>query len=448
MWKHRGLLLSVAGVLILVVALLRLTRSRDEGGTLRFSADTTTSWELKGWRRLSNKKVDWEVNYRKTPFFYHEKIGKGELILTDEGCITVFPASAQSPKTFAISSTPRLRSPSLDTYLEWATAERDPATGLPQHFKWERDNIDIGELTAAYNKPLSDAALRLDLPPDAVQIDLARKIEVAPEPKEGTAAEGGITVAARAEQEPSGIVRVTLKYYLGGHAADSVTALKLHPYLPIGQKRQVEDNQQQTYSLLRPRARAFVPRADNGTLNTLLVHGKTDAQQPVDTALSNKLRSMASFFNSSQEPLGEPIEEVCYLTPTTEGRAKTTPTVLRFPVNVDVQFTHPLTTGVKLGIAANRKLNLEIPIQTNVSVIPAHYPPTPVLITEAQGRLAYQRSGTAKDAKPHFEKALKLRLAWNPTDPEQKRKNTEDMAWLRARIAGQEPARPTNATKR
>jgi len=443
--KGLGVVVGVMALLVGLVAVLRLTRGRDNSDPLRFAADNATTWHLKGWRTLGNAQQPWEVFYRREPLFYRERIGDGELILSDEGCVSVYLPSTKNPKGYAISTTPHLRPPSLDTFLEWATTERDPATGLPRRYLWARGNQAVAELTAEYNQPLPPVALHLALPNETLTIDMSRLAPPPNLPGWTPVASGGIAVLGKAERTEVGVVRVSLRYFVGGKAAETITALRLRHLLPSGNRRRVVDDQKADYLLLRPRARTYLPRPDDGTTNTLQAHLAANAQVARDSQQQVKMLTMRSFFNSAEEPIGEAIDKTLYLVPSTTK--SNPPQTITVPIDIEVQFAQALSTRVKLGVAAIKHLEIVLPIQPINRLAPDGFPPLEVMVLEARGRALYPNRTTQDSAKALFQQALQQRLAWNPVREQQQVENTKDIQWLRDRIAGKEPQRPTGATR-
>ncbi len=94
---QRSLLVSVGLTAALGAFFLLMPHSRKTlaMGDVRKALENVNTWHLKGWKREGDKEIPWEVWGRKTPFFYHERIGAQETLDDGKERVLVF---APNPK--------------------------------------------------------------------------------------------------------------------------------------------------------------------------------------------------------------------------------------------------------------------------------------------------------------------------------------------------------------
>lgn len=87
-------LIGFAGALLLLTPHSRRTGAPLAMGDVQKALEHVNTWHLTGWKRVADKEIPWEVWGRRTPFFYHERIGGQETLDDGRERTIVFPPSA------------------------------------------------------------------------------------------------------------------------------------------------------------------------------------------------------------------------------------------------------------------------------------------------------------------------------------------------------------------
>ena len=398
MAKHRSFLLLFAVGLTTLGVLLRLAQNSKVPERFHYDVTALRSWQLTGWREHKRTHVPWEITYQRSPFYYRERYGGELLVLTEEGCLTVFPPTPGQTHFVSVLAPSRSQRSNLESFLEWAAPERDPATHLPKRYLWQRNERLTAELSATYNQPLTPEMTQVKLPQETLKIDLlySRPDNVSA----GTATKNGLTVRAEARQDPTGVVRVNLQYWLG--------KTPVTPELPLHVETLVPDLYQN-----QERIRASI-RDDRNRIYQIL-------GLQTHRMISQSLVS------------GVPLNEESYLTPTEKnGAIPPLAKTLTLPLDLSVQFKDPSAAGIKIGLAISAHVVLTVPITpVRIPFTDGKRAPLPILQLEAQ---------------QHYPQALQARRQWKPPTAALKLENQEAIASLEDRIHFQDAPPRTGMT--
>jgi hypothetical protein len=104
---QRTLILGVCVTAAIATLMLLTIHSPHRGvawamGDVKKALEHVNTWHLKGWKREGDKEIPWEVWGRRTPFFYHERIGGQETLDDGVNRTIVFPAGASNGNKRAV----------------------------------------------------------------------------------------------------------------------------------------------------------------------------------------------------------------------------------------------------------------------------------------------------------------------------------------------------------
>lgn len=185
-------LLSLGGIAS-ILAFMRLTSPKHTPVPLGDRrVDSAVTWHLKGWRRLENKQVPWEVWGQARPLFLYERIGNSVRIATqNREDVSLESWRGKAPLTVLGSELTAKNQ--LVLLQEWSLPERDPTTNLPTSYRIQTGGAPLAELTASYNQPLPSEAMELVHQGTVVDTQQSLPSRLLPP---NTTYRGGVTVQA------------------------------------------------------------------------------------------------------------------------------------------------------------------------------------------------------------------------------------------------------------
>lgn len=392
MRKHGLFLLLVLGGLTALSLALRLSRANREQRLPPPSVAGLRSWQLVGWREQGGKKEPWAMHYQASSLFYKETIGQAFVVITDEATLLHYFLPNNPSQAVAILAPPRQIRPTLPAYIERASKDTDPATGLPTRFQWRRQNELLTEFVATYNQPLSPETLRTDLPKGTTLIDLLR--ETGPKPAPGQTTQGAFTVKAAAEQDPSGMLHVSLSYWLGANRVEGSFPLKVVARLL---SRNTEE-------------RNYVPLS----LNPHRWMEAISLNEPsTDSSAGKRLPLMSGAWEAGV-PIGP--DQYFYLRNPLTPSAPVKDLVL--PLHLEAAFRQPPPTRIAANLALSTELRLRVPVRQRSTRFPdSPYGPLEALVLEQKG---------------NWQEAIQVRQRWKPPTEAQAADNKNAILALRS----------------